>query len=125
MVRRIPRGRVTTYGTVARLAGVPGGARQVGYALSALPAATAVPWQRVLNARGGISPRSVPGAEAAQRLLLELEGVVFGPRGLVSLARFGWPERAGLGTASVSRSDGFKRKGTRRDGKRRSAVAPR
>ena len=62
VIRRIPRGRVATYGQVAELAGLPGHARQVGYALHALPAATAVPWHRVINAAGGVSLRSSPGA---------------------------------------------------------------
>ena len=55
VVRRIPRGRVATYGQVAELAGLPGHARQVGYALHALPRGTTVPWHRVLNARGALS----------------------------------------------------------------------
>src|SRR6185436_18609812 len=54
IVRRIPRGRVATYGQVALLAGLKGHARQVGYALHALPDAETVPWQRVINARGEI-----------------------------------------------------------------------
>ena len=95
MIRRIPRGRVATYGQIARLAGVPGAARQVGYALHALPEGSPVPWQRVLNARGAISPRSVPGAEGIQRARLEAEGVHFGPAGRVDLTRFRWhPRRA-------------------------------
>ena len=53
VVRRIPAGRVLTYGDVAALAGLPGHARLVGYALHALPPGTTVPWHRVINARGG------------------------------------------------------------------------
>ncbi len=90
VVRRIPRGRVATYGQVAHLAGLPGRARQVGYAMYALPRGTRVPWQRVINAAGRISRRRVPGAELSQRMLLEREGVHFGPGGRISLARFGW-----------------------------------
>ena len=63
VVRRIPRGRVASYGQVARLAGLPGHARQVGYAMHALPAGTTVPWHRVVNAQGAVSRRRVPGAE--------------------------------------------------------------
>src|SRR5262245_154669 len=70
VVRRIPKGRVATYGQVAALAGYPGHARQVGYALSALPSGTALPWHRVINARGEISLRHWPGAEVTQRMLL-------------------------------------------------------
>ena len=90
VVRQIPRGRVATYGQVAHLAGLPGRARQVGYAMYALPRGTRVPWQRVINAAGRISRRRVPGAELSQRILLEREGVRFGPGGRISLARFGW-----------------------------------
>ena len=62
VVRRIPRGRVATYGQVAELAGLPGQARLVGYAMAALPAESAIPWHRVINAAGRVSPRAVgPG----------------------------------------------------------------
>jgi methylated-DNA-protein-cysteine methyltransferase-like protein len=93
VVRRIPRGRVATYGQVAELAGLPGHARQVGYALNALPDGTTVPWHRVLNARGEVSLRSEPGAELSQRMLLEREGVRFDARGRVPLKRVGWRPR--------------------------------
>lgn len=90
VVRRIPRGRVTTYGAVARMAGLAGQARMVGYALSALRDGTSVPWHRVINAQGRLSlDRAATGAGITQRVRLEREGVAFaGDR--VSLARFGW-----------------------------------
>ncbi len=92
VVRRIPEGRVATYGQVAAEAGLPGHARQVGYALHALPEDSDVPWQRVINARGEISARQDPttGAEGYQRHLLLEEGVVFDARGRVELERFRW-----------------------------------
>jgi methylated-DNA-protein-cysteine methyltransferase related protein len=91
VVRRIPFGRVTTYGRVAVLAGMPDQARLVGYALHALPEHTAVPWHRVINARGGISlGRAVPGGELVQRLRLESEGIRFDARGRVNFTEFGW-----------------------------------
>jgi methylated-DNA-protein-cysteine methyltransferase-like protein len=93
IVRRIPRGRVATYGQVAQLAGLAGHARQVGYALHALPSGTTVPWHRVVNAAGGISLRVSPGAELTQRMLLEREGVRFDGRGRLSLARVRWRPR--------------------------------
>jgi methylated-DNA-protein-cysteine methyltransferase related protein len=90
VVRRIPRGRVATYGQIAELAGLPGHARQVGYALHALPSGTAVPWHRVINARGEVSLRTAPGPELTQRMLLEREGVRFNARGRVDLRTVGW-----------------------------------
>ena len=90
VVRRIPPGRVATYGQVAELAGFQGHARQVGYALHALPASSAVPWHRVINAAGGISSRAESGAELSQRLLLEREGIAFNARGRVALAQVWW-----------------------------------
>lgn len=92
VIRRVPPGRVATYGTIAREAGLPGRARQVGYALAALPDSNDVPWHRVVNARGEVSLRSVAlGYEQLQRTLLEAEGVAFDTRGRISLDRFGWP----------------------------------
>jgi methylated-DNA-protein-cysteine methyltransferase-like protein len=90
VVRRIPRGRVATYGQIAELAGLPGHARQVGYALHALPEGSAVPWHRVLNARGALSLRRDSGAEISQRLRLEQEGVRFDAAGRVALKRVQW-----------------------------------
>ena len=90
-VRRIPRGRVSTYGTIARVAGLAGQARQVGYALSALPTGTSVPWHRVINAQGRLSlERSASGAGITQRLRLVREGIVVDAGGRVSLEKFGW-----------------------------------
>ena len=94
VVRRIPRGRVATYGQVAEQAGLPGHARQVGYALHALPAHSSVPWQRVVNAKGEISLRGgAAGSGLPQRFRLEAEGVRFDERGRISLERFGWRPR--------------------------------
>jgi methylated-DNA-protein-cysteine methyltransferase-like protein len=104
VVRRIPRGRVSTYGQVARVAGLPNGARQVGYALHALPDGTRVPWQRVVNARGEISVRSLPGPDALQRVLLEAEGILFDARGRIDLARFGWRPRRPIPPARSPRA---------------------
>ena len=92
VVRRIPCGRVATYGQIAALAGLPRHARQVGYALHALPANNDVPWQRVINARGQVSERAEPGVGSLQRALLEAEGVVFSAQDRIDLKRFGWPE---------------------------------
>jgi methylated-DNA-protein-cysteine methyltransferase-like protein len=91
VVSQIPRGRVATYGQIARLAGLAGHARLVGYALHALPAGTSVPWQRVVNAQGAISIRS--GNPSPQRRLLESEGIRFDSRGRIPLASFQWRPR--------------------------------
>lgn len=91
VVRLIPAGRVATYGQVALLSGFPGCARQVGYALSALEHDSPLPWHRVINARGEISPRSGgERAEPLQRTRLEAEGVRFDERGRIPLERFRW-----------------------------------
>ena len=93
VVRRIPRGSVATYGQIATLAGMPGHARQVGYAMHALPSHSTVPWHRVINARGEISRRRRGTGELEQRGLLEREGVRIDWRGRVSLERFCWRPR--------------------------------
>ena len=89
IVARIPPGHVATYGQIAILAGMPGAARQVGYALAALRSATRLPWHRVVNARGAVSLRSAGGA-SQQRYLLEKEGVDFDAGGRIDLGRFRW-----------------------------------
>lgn len=95
VVRRIPAGRVATYGQVAWLAGVPGQARLVGYAMHAAAPDDLVPWHRVVNAQGRISARGEgPGASVLQRLRLEQEGVVFDAGGRLSLEQFRWTPRA-------------------------------
>ncbi len=88
VVRRIPPGSVASYGQVARLAGLTNAARQVGYALHALPTGTTVPWHRVVNARGAISLRDHQAL--TQRMLLMREEIRFDARGRVDLARQGW-----------------------------------
>lgn len=95
VVRRIPRGRVATYGQIAELAGLGRQPRLVGYALAALPDDAPVPWHRVVNAQGRVSPRATPGADRLQRALLEREGVRFDRSGRLDLERHRWrPRRA-------------------------------
>jgi len=91
-VRRIPRGRVGTYGNVADVAGLPRRARLVGTTLRQTPS-RGLPWYRVINAGGRISFPTGSDAYAVQRKKLEAEGVVF-IGGRVDLKKFGWPERA-------------------------------
>jgi len=99
VVSRIPRGRVATYGQIARLAGLAGRARLVGFAMAALPDRTRVPWHRVVNAQGRCSPRGDGGPGAiVQRLRLERERIRFDESGRLSLARFRWmPARRAAG----------------------------
>jgi len=97
IVRRIPKGKVTTYGRIAALMPPPGGmnpkdylafgARWVGGAMAACP--EDVPWQRVINAQGKISLRQGE-ASSRQRELLEEEGIVFEENGSVNLSRYVW-----------------------------------
>ena len=93
VVVQIPRGRVATYGQIAELAGIARQPRRVGYALSALPKNSGVPWHRVINAKGEISVRSGGGPDPVQRRLLKQEGVVFDRAGRISLERFRWEPR--------------------------------
>lgn len=95
VVRRVPRGKVATYGQIAELAGLEGQARQVGYAMAAVPSSSAVPWHRIINAQGRVSMRSAgSGSTIIQQQLLEREGVVFDGGGRVSLSRHRWKPRA-------------------------------
>ncbi len=87
LVRQIPEGKVATYGQIATLVGT--GPRQVGYAMAALPDPD-VPWHRVINSQGKVSPRSGGAGENIQRALLEVEGIRFSPGGRVSLPAVIW-----------------------------------
>lgn len=89
-VSRVPSGSVSTYGQIASIAGLPSRARQVGYALHSLPENSEVPWHRVINVKGEVSPRANPGWEQLQVLMLLEEGIVFDANGRVDLDRFGW-----------------------------------
>ncbi len=92
-VKKIPRGKVATYGQLALLLGLPRHARHVGYALAATPENIKIPWHRVVNAQGRISLRRAnwqSGSDDLQRILLEAEGVVFDATGKTDLKIFGW-----------------------------------
>ena len=96
VVRRIPRGKVSTYGRVAEVAALDGQARQVGYALHALADGSDVPWHRVVNREGRISARKRSSWGAEQRRRLEAEGLEFDERDRIDLARHSWRgERSG------------------------------
>jgi methylated-DNA-protein-cysteine methyltransferase related protein len=91
-VKRIPRGRVCTYGNVADVAGLPRRARLVGTVLRQSPSSRDLPWYRVINAGGRISFPVGSEAYTRQRRKLEAEGVVF-VGGRVDLRHYGWPAR--------------------------------
>jgi methylated-DNA-protein-cysteine methyltransferase related protein len=92
-VKKIPRGKVATYGQIAALADMPRAARQVGYALSATPENAKIPWHRVVNSEGRISMRLKhwqSGSDDLQKILLEAEGVEFDKAERIDLVRFRW-----------------------------------
>jgi len=90
IVCRIPAGQVATYGQIAAMSGMPRAARQVGWALAALGEEDDVPWHRVINAQGEISPRGGPEAVDLQRALLKSEGIEFNRRDRIDLDRYCW-----------------------------------
>lgn len=89
VVREIPRGRVATYGQIAMIVGncTP---RMVGYCMASLDPDSDVPWQRVINRDGKISPRGVGDGAQRQRQRLIAEGVEFSDADTISFRRFGW-----------------------------------
>ena len=91
MVRQIPEGRVASYGQIARMMGEPRKARFVGYAMHASPGvAGGVPCHRVVFKDGSLAPGFAFGGAAAQRELLEAEGIEFLPDGRVDMERCSW-----------------------------------
>ena len=123
VVRRIPRGRVATYGQIAALAGRPGQPRLVGYAMHNVPEGSAIPWHRVINSQGRISLRSgdpLICGEQIQQVLLRREGVRFDRAGRCDLSRYQWrPRRAVQGVRGPSRAGTpYIASGASRSGKR-------
>jgi len=90
LVQSVPAGRVTTYGTLARLLGRPRSARMVGWALHHCP--HDVPAHRVVNHAGRLSGGWAFGHPSVQQALLEEEGVVFLDEAQLDLRRYGWPD---------------------------------
>ncbi|MGH9701335.1 MAG: MGMT family protein [Candidatus Acidiferrales bacterium] len=87
LIKKIPRGRVTTYGDLARALRLPGGARAAGYAMAACPSGQGIPWHRVLGAGGRVR---MPEPHASlQRRLLQTENVKF-DGGVVDMKIHGW-----------------------------------
>ena len=90
VVRQIPRGKVATYGQIALIVGDGCTPRMVGYCLASLGPDSGVPWQRVINRQGKISPRGAGMGAHLQRELLLQEGVEFSEADRISFRRFGW-----------------------------------
>ena len=88
-VRRVPEGKVATYGQIAGLAGKCT-ARQVGYAMAALRDGSGVPWHRIINSQGKISLRTVSEGHRLQRILLEAEGIVFSGDDRIDMGEYRW-----------------------------------
>jgi methylated-DNA-protein-cysteine methyltransferase related protein len=87
LIKKIPRGRVTTYGELARKLRLPGGARAVGYAMAACPSGRGIPWHRVVGAGGRLLIPEPHGS--LQRRLLESEGVRV-DYARIDMQRYGW-----------------------------------
>ena len=90
VISLIPSGKVSTYGDVARQAGLAGAARRVGYSLKILPPETKIPWHRVLNVQGKISLPTMSASSSIQRERLEKEGVVFRANKTVDMRVYRW-----------------------------------
>jgi methylated-DNA-protein-cysteine methyltransferase-like protein len=99
LVRQVPYGHVVTYGQVAALLGSPQAARAVGYALRVIPPNAGVPWHRVINHRGAISPRYPAQGPVVQRLLLEAEGIHFDAEDRIDLSVYRWQPETAEGNA--------------------------
>ena len=90
IVKKIPYGRVTTYGTVATLAGVPRGARLIGGILHVNYQKNNLAWHRVINRQGFISIRCLDHSKQLQKALLEQEGIQVSDDFMVNLQKYGW-----------------------------------
>ena len=88
LVKKIPRGRVTTYGALAKALRLRGGARAAGHAMAACPTGKGIPWHRVIGAGGRLLIRE-PHSSLQQRLL-ETEGIAMAGGKRVNLKKYGW-----------------------------------
>ena len=128
VIRKIPRGQVATYGQVAELAGIPGGARISASALKMSQPKDQLPWQRVIGKAGRLRGRIAihdPVGAAVQRQLLEDEGITVGETGLVALDAYGWLPAARRGTTVGSGRGASPRRPLRSGSKRRASSSRR
>lgn len=100
LIRSIPKGKVASYGQIAKLAGKPQGSRGVAWILHSLSEARALPWHRVLNSQGKISFPEGSALHAKQKRLLKKEGVVFSSSGQLDLELYQWKKRERAGKKS-------------------------
>lgn len=105
IVRRIPKGRVMTYGQIAEILGEGYTARTIGYVMHAADEET-TPWQRVINAQGACSTGRVILPPDKQQRLLESEGIAFDARGRCDLNRYRWTPNEVEDSAKQERDDG-------------------
>lgn len=90
VVKKIPEGKVATYGQIARMLGVPRRSKIVGWALHKNPYFGQVPCHRVVNRNGEISSGFVFGGKFQQKKLLEQEGIIFDESGKINLNKYLW-----------------------------------
>lgn len=90
IVANIPEGKVATYGQIAALAGMPRGARTVGWAMRAVPEHMMLPCHRVVNKTGRLAPEYAFGGQEIQRAMLEAEGIVFRMDGTIDMESQLW-----------------------------------
>lgn len=93
-IKKIPKGKVATYGQIAKLAGKPQGSRGVAWILHSCSKSHALPWQRVLNSKGKISFPPTTASYVRQKRLLQKEGIEFGEQGQIDLKKFQWNKKA-------------------------------
>ncbi len=89
IIKNIPKGKVLTYGLIAKMAGNPRAARQVSWTLHSMTEKYNLPWHRVVNSKGTISLKSMEGLEL-QKSLLENEGIEFTTTNKINLKKFLW-----------------------------------
>ncbi|WP_374076020.1 MGMT family protein [Bdellovibrio bacteriovorus] len=92
-IKKIPKGKVATYGQIAKLAGKPQGSRGVAWILHSCSESHSLPWQRVLNSKGKISFPPSTSSYVRQKRLLQKEGVEFGERDQIDLKKFQWNKK--------------------------------
>ncbi|MEK2647049.1 MGMT family protein [Bdellovibrio sp. BCCA] len=92
-IKKIPKGKVATYGQIAKLAGKPQGSRGVAWILHSCSESHDLPWQRVLNSKGKISFPPSTSSYVKQKRLLVKEGIEFGEQDQIDLKKFQWRKK--------------------------------